>query len=100
MNVVSLPGTAGLSAFFREMEQWMADHYSGDYATFRSEWSKGWAFDDEGGYRNPQFLGETIPAMYRTGLSSKAGWDGALEVFDRHDPHRVFGNEFLDELFP
>ncbi|WP_420749966.1 cholesterol oxidase substrate-binding domain-containing protein [Rhodococcus sp. O3] len=100
LNVVSLPGTAGMPAFFREMEQWMAAHYSGDYATFRSEWSKGWAFDDEGGYRNAEFLGETIPTMYRTGLSSKAGWDGALEVFDRHDPHRVFGNEFLDRLFP
>ncbi len=53
MNVVSIPGTAGMPAFFREMEQWMAAHYSGDYATFRSEWSKGWAFDDEAATATP-----------------------------------------------
>lgn len=100
MNVVSIPGTAGLSAFFREMEQWMADRYSGDYATFRSEWSKGWAFDNEGGYRDAGFLGGTIPAMYREGLSSDEGWDAALAAFDRNDPHRVFSNDFLDRLLP
>lgn len=100
LNVVSIPGTAGMPAFFREMEQWMAAHYSGDYATFRSEWSKGWAFDDQGGYRDPGFLDETVPAMYRTGLSPDEGWDAALAAFDRHDPHKVFGNRFLDRLLP
>lgn len=100
MNVVSVPGTAGQSAFFQEMEQWMADHYSGDYATFRSEWSKGWAFDAAGGYRDPRFLGEVVPAMYRTGLSADEGWDAARASFDRHDPHRVFTNGFLDRLLP
>ncbi|WP_255028589.1 cholesterol oxidase substrate-binding domain-containing protein [Rhodococcus sp. GA1] len=100
MNVVSIPGTAGMPAFFREMEQWMAAHYSGDYATFRSEWSKGWAFDDEGGYRDPGFLGETVPAMYRTGLPSGQGWDAALAAFEQYDPHRVFSNRFLDRLLP
>lgn len=100
MNVVSIPGTAGLPAFFREMEQWMVNRYSGDYATFRSEWSKGWAFDDQGGYRDPGFLGETVPAMYREGLASDEGWDAALAAFDRHDPHRVFSNDFLDRLLP
>ncbi|NCL76170.1 cholesterol oxidase substrate-binding domain-containing protein [Rhodococcus sp. YH1] len=100
MNVVSIPGTPGQSAFFREMEQWMVDHYSGDYATFRSEWSKGWAFDEQGGHRDSRFLGETIPAMYRTGLSADEGWDAARAAFDRHDPHRVFSNGFLDRLLP
>ncbi|NLU65264.1 FAD-binding protein [Rhodococcus sp. HNM0563] len=98
MNVVSLPGTAGLPAFFQEMEEWMVANYSGDYATFRSEWSKGWAFDAEGGYRNQQFLGDTVPAMYRTGLDGGEGWDAASAAFDRHDPHRVFSNGFLDRL--
>lgn len=98
MNVVSIPGTAGLPAFFAEMEQWMAANFSGDYATFRSEWSKGWAFDDEGGYRNAQFLGDTVPAMYRNGIPADQGWDAALATFDRLDPHRIFGNGFLDRL--
>ncbi len=98
LNVVSLPGTEGLPAFFQQMEEWMVANYSGDYATFRSEWSKGWAFDSEGGYRNPQFLGDTVPAMYRTGLGGGEGWDAAGAAFDRYDPHRVFSNGFLDRL--
>ena len=100
LNVVSIPGTAGMPAFFREMEQWMAARYSGDYATFRSEWSKGWAFDEDGGYRDPVFLEETVPAMYRTGLPPGQGWDAALAAFEQHDPHRVFSNRFLDRLMP
>jgi FAD/FMN-containing dehydrogenase len=38
--------------------------------------------------------------MYRTGLSANEGWDAARAAFDRHDPHRVFSNGFLDRLLP
>ncbi|WP_327342063.1 hypothetical protein [Streptomyces europaeiscabiei] len=28
------------------------------------------------------------------------GWDGAVEILGRLDPHRVYGNTFLDRMFP
>ncbi|WP_338894490.1 hypothetical protein WBG99_01210 [Streptomyces sp. TG1A-60] len=27
------------------------------------------------------------------------GWDGAVEILDRLDPHRVYGSAFFDRLF-
>ena len=54
MNVVSIPGTAGLPAFLREMERWMVANYSGDYATFRPGGSKGWAFTDQAAYQDDE----------------------------------------------
>ncbi|WP_305095105.1 cholesterol oxidase substrate-binding domain-containing protein [Prescottella sp. R16] len=100
MNVVTLPGTPGASAYFRDMERWMARNYSGDYATFRSEWSKGWAFTGDGGYRDPEWLTETLPAAYTTGIPAAGGWTAATESLDAHDPHRIFANSFHDRLLP
>lgn len=98
MNVVSIPGTAGLPAFLREMERWMVANYSGDYATFRPEWSKGWAFTDQAAYQDDEFLTSTVPATFRAG--GDGNWDFALATLDEHDPHRVFSNTFLDRVLP
>lgn len=98
MNVVSIPGTAGLPAFLREMERWMVANYSGDYATFRPEWSKGWAFTEQAAYQDDEFLTSTVPATFRAG--GDGNWDFALATLDEHDPHRVFSNTFIDRVLP
>ncbi|CAM2991772.1 cholesterol oxidase substrate-binding domain-containing protein [Prescottella defluvii] len=100
MNVVTLPGTPGAAEYFREMERWMAQHYSGDYATFRSEWAKGWGFDRQGGHRDPEWLGQTLPAAYTTGIPASGNWEAARASLNAHDPHRVFANSFHDRLLP
>lgn len=98
MNVVSIPGTPGLPAFLRDMERWMVANYSGDYATFRPEWSKGWAFTNDAAYQDDEFLTRTIPATFRAG--GDGNWDAALATFDKYDPHRVFSNTFIDRFMP
>ncbi len=100
MNVVTLPGTPGAAEYFREMERWMAQHYSGDYATFRSEWAKGWGFTDQGGYRDDEWLGQTLPAAYTTGIPASGNFAAARASLNAHDPHRVFANSFHDRLLP
>ena len=93
MNVVSIPGTPGMHAFFREMEQWMHQHYSGSLGMMRPEYSKGWAFTDDRSHADLPFLTETLPSRYRE-------WDSAAAAFDTYDPHRVFRNPFLDRIMP
>lgn len=100
MNVVTLPGTTGAADYFREMERWMAQNYSGDYATFRSEWAKGWGFTSEGGYRDQEWLGQTLPAAYTTGIPASGNWESARASLNAHDPHRVFANSFHDRMLP
>jgi hypothetical protein len=96
-DVLSLPGTKGANEFFRETEEWMLERYSGSDAAMRPEWSKGWAYTDEAAWANPTMLRETIPRAFpRAG--SAPGWAWAMATLNAHDPHRVFGNTFVDAL--
>ena len=100
LNILGLPGTPGMFEFYRDIQQWMIENYSGDYATFRPEWSKGWAFTADKSYADRDFITRTIPSMYRDGLPASDNWDTAAATFDRFDPHRLFSNTFIDDLFP
>ena len=44
LDILSLPGTPQANAFYHEFEAWLFDHFSGDYASLRVEWSKGWGY--------------------------------------------------------
>ncbi|CCQ17468.1 putative oxidoreductase [Rhodococcus sp. AW25M09] len=100
LNVLGIPGTPGMFAFYREMEQWMRSHYSGAWATFRPEWSKGWAFSTELPYKDSTVIDTTLPDTYREGLPAEDNWDTALSVYNRLDPHRIYSNSMIDRLLP
>ncbi|MGW0040579.1 cholesterol oxidase substrate-binding domain-containing protein [Rhodococcus sp. NPDC003348] len=100
LNVLGVPGTPGMFAFYREMEQWMRSHYSGDDYTFRPEWSKGWAFGPEKPYTDGGIISGALPQSYRDGLPSGDNWDTAVAVFNEFDPHKVYSNTFMDQLLP
>lgn len=61
LNVLGVPGTPGMFAFYREMEQWMRGHYNNNDATFRPEWSKGWAFGPDKPYTDAQIIDNDLP---------------------------------------
>jgi FAD/FMN-containing dehydrogenase len=98
LDVLTLPGTPGAEAFFRELERFLLTTYDGGHALTRVEWSKGWAYTDEAAWSDEEVLGTVVPASFDDGEGP--GWDSATEILDRLDPHRVYGNTFLDRLFP
>ncbi|MGZ4555435.1 MAG: cholesterol oxidase substrate-binding domain-containing protein [Mycobacteriaceae bacterium] len=100
LNVLCIPNTPGMWAFYREMEHWMTANFSGAYATFRPEWSKGWAFTAEGPYKDPDAISTAIPDRYRAGLPTGDNWDSALATYNTLDPARVFSNTFMDQILP
>ncbi|PJE97844.1 FAD-linked oxidase [Streptomyces carminius] len=91
LDVLTLPGTPDAPAFYRELERFLLRAFDGTTALTRVEWSKGWAYTDRAAWDDPEVIGEAVPA-------SLPGWDGAVAALDRLDPHRVFGNPFLDRL--
>ncbi|RVW06608.1 cholesterol oxidase substrate-binding domain-containing protein [Rhodococcus spongiicola] len=99
LNVLGVPGTPGMFEFYQEMEQWMRQHYNDDNATFRPEWSKGWAFGPDP-YTDPDIIANKMPATYREGVPGSENWDTALARFNEIDPHRIFSNDFMDQLLP
>ncbi|MFF0814676.1 cholesterol oxidase substrate-binding domain-containing protein [Rhodococcus sp. NPDC003318] len=100
LNVLGVPGTPGMFAFYREMEQWMRSHYTGADYTFRPEWSKGWAFGPDQPYTDGAIITGALPQSYRVGLPSNDNWDTAVATFNEFDPHKVYSNTFMDQLLP
>ncbi|MCK0092999.1 FAD-binding protein [Rhodococcus sp. F64268] len=100
LNVLGVPGTPGMFAFYREMEQWMRQRYNGGDSTFRPEWSKGWAFGPELPYTDDHIITQGLPDTYREGVPADENWDSARAVYNRLDPHRVYSNTFIDRLLP
>ena len=96
VNLLTLPGTPYSNQFYREIETWILQNFSGAYATVRPEWSKGWAYTDGAAWADTTMLNTTIPDIYRAGPGP--GWDWAVAKFDAFDPHRIFSNPFLDAL--
>ncbi|UOB07899.1 FAD-binding protein [Streptomyces sp. HP-A2021] len=94
LDILTLPGTPDAEAFLREIERFLLRAYDDGSALTRVEWSKGWAYTDDGVWSDQEVLGTVVPAAVGT-----AEWAEADGVLDRLDPHRVYGNAFLDRLF-
>lgn len=94
LDVLTLPGTPHAEEFLRELEQFLLRSYDGTDALARVEWSKGWAYTEKAGWSDEEVLGSAIPGSF-----GESVWGQAAGTFDRLDPHRVFGNAFLDRLF-
>ncbi|GAA2235922.1 cholesterol oxidase substrate-binding domain-containing protein [Streptomyces indiaensis] len=94
LDVLTLPGTPDAEAFLSEVERFLLRTFDGGSALTRVEWSKGWAYTDEGVWSDEGVLGDVVPAAV-----GRAEWAQADAVLDRLDPHRVYANAFLDRLF-
>ena len=86
LNVLGIPGTPNMFQFYRDMEQWMLGNYTGSYATFRPEWSKGWAFTAAKPYTDQTIIGTTLPNAYRAGVPTSDNWDTARAAYDSLRP--------------
>ncbi|WP_373303231.1 cholesterol oxidase substrate-binding domain-containing protein [Streptomyces echinoruber] len=95
LDVLTLPGTPYAERFLRELEQFLFGTYDGTHALTRVEWSKGWAYTDTAAWSDAHVLGTAVPASFRSAV-----WEEAAGTLRRLDPHRVFGDAFLDRLFP
>ncbi|MBC2866197.1 FAD-binding protein [Streptomyces mexicanus] len=95
IDVLSLPTTPALHRFYRDIEQFLLA-LDADRATVRVEWSKGWAYTHTAAWSDPDVLTRAVPAGHRAG--GGPGWDEAVAILHRLDPHGVLSNPFLDAL--
>ncbi|KUN06295.1 FAD-linked oxidase [Streptomyces yokosukanensis] len=93
LDVLTLPGTPYAEAFLRELERFLLDTCDGGHALTRVEWSKGWGYTTDAAWSDEEVLGTAVPAAFGPSV-----WRQAVATLDRLDPHRVFGNAFLDRL--
>ncbi|SNX56218.1 FAD/FMN-containing dehydrogenase [Streptomyces sp. TLI_55] len=94
LDILTLPGTPYAEKFLREIERFLLESHDGTDSLTRMEWSKGWAYTEDAVWDDEEVLGTVVPASLGDGT-----WGQAAGILDRLDPHRVFGNAFLDRLF-
>jgi FAD/FMN-containing dehydrogenase len=101
LDLLTVPGTPHANQFYREMETWIFEHFDGEYATARPEWSKGWAYTVGGGaWTDASTISTTIPQAFRAGHRPSDAWDAARSRYEALDPQRIFTNALLDALLP
>ena len=98
IDVLTLPGTPYSNEFFTELEQWIQQNFSGSYAKALPEWSKGWAYTDQGPWTSDEYL-QTIRQMFSTGRSDQDDWNWEVATLQRYDQANLFSNALLDHLF-
>ena len=96
LDILTMPGTPHLHRFLRDVERFLWRTFDGTRAALRVEWSKGWAYTDDAAWAEQEVIDRRVPDSLRAGGGE--GWDEAVAVLDRHDPHRIFGTAFLDSL--
>lgn len=60
----------------------------------RVEWTKGYAYTKDAGWRNETVLKEIIRGTY-----SKDDWNFAINTWNIYDPKEIFMNDFLEQNF-
>lgn len=96
-DILSVPGTPKLNEAMNKLEAFVLSEYNGTYASVRPEWSKGWAYTDNGAWANDWFYGKFVPSTFPDSTGTN-GWNWAVQILDKYDPHRIFTNSFIDSL--
>jgi hypothetical protein len=97
-DVLTLPGTAGSAAFYEELEQWLEERFAGDGYRVMVEWSKGWAYSNDGPWTNQSYLA-AIRQRFTSGRSGDDDWNYEVQTLNGYDAAGLFSNSFLDSLF-
>jgi FAD/FMN-containing dehydrogenase len=99
LDILTVPGTPYANRFYREVEQWCLANFSGDYASVRVEWSKGWGYTDEAAWTDPAVLGVSVPAALSEGQPAGHRFCDARAILDELDPYRIYASPLIDSLF-
>ncbi|TPE14564.1 FAD-binding protein [Pantoea vagans] len=99
LDNLTMPGTPDSLNFFRELEKWVFNHYSGDYATVRVEWSKGWGYSEKDAWDNETVIDTLIPDSLTQGITDGYDWRFAKATLDKYDPHYLYSSPLTRRLF-
>jgi len=100
LDVLTVPGTKNADKFYEELENWIFQNYSGDYAGVRVEWSKGWAYtEDKGPWSRDEVLSEKVPDSVNAGNPpSDSDWNSVVGTLKKYDQKGLFSSPMLDQM--
>lgn len=93
LDILTMPGTPDSNQFYQEMEEWIFEHFSGDYAHTRIEWSKGWGYTRAGAWTSEDVINRLLPESLST------SWQDAVTTLNSYDPHNLFYSPLIEKVF-
>ena len=99
-DVLTLPGTPYAEQFYRELEQWCLATYTGNYASVRVEWSKGWGYTSAAAWADPAVIEGSVPASLTAGQPAGQQFADARATLNALDPQRIYTSALLEQLLP
>jgi hypothetical protein len=96
METSGYQDTPHMYEFLVQLQNLLFRDLHGKYAIIRAEWSKGWGYAENGAYRNTTVLNHYSRTFSTSDRLEE--WNWAVKTLDKYDPHRIFSNDFLDEL--
>lgn len=99
LDNLTMPDTPDSLNFYNEMEEWVFSNYSGDYATVRVEWSKGWGYSSKDAWDNETVINDYIPNSLTNDITDGYDWNFARETLDKYDPFYLYSSPLTRKLF-
>lgn len=98
LDVLTLPGTAHADAFYTELEAWMSERFEAPHARVIAEWSKGWAYTQDGPWRNAGFIDANRREL-SCGRPEDDTWAWAAKTLAGRDACGLFRTPLISTLF-
>lgn len=98
LNVGTITGTPGSTAFYTELETWLIETYGTTAGRLRPEWSKAWAYSDEGPWTNTDTI-DFIRDAFSQPSSQPHDFAWAAGRLEAYDSAGLFRSPLLDQLF-
>ena len=99
LDVLTLPGTADSNEFYTELEAWFSETFQPPYARVMPEWSKGWAYTNEGGAWTSGSFMENVRNNFTNGRNTNDNWAWEVATLTKYDAKNLFQSPLTSELF-
>jgi hypothetical protein len=98
LDVLTIPGTKYSDEFYKELEEWLLNHFTTPKAKVVPEWSKGWAYTLSGAWTNDIFM-DTIKKGFTDHRDADDNWAWETSTLAKYDSHNIYQSKLTKKLF-
>ena len=98
VEITTLPISDSLNMFYSQMEEWILDTFTSNFARARPDWAKGGAYTSDGPWTNQAVL-SYIRESFTLGRASDDNWQWQTTTLEKYDSKNIFQSIMTSQLF-
>lgn len=95
--ILSFDGAKHQAEAFQRIENFFYKKIANVDNVVRVEWSKGYGYSKQGPWTNKRIVGGLLQSKFSASVDDDV-WNVAVSTFNKYDPHRIFSNDYLNQL--